>query len=279
MLVKPNAGINQTFAADHGAALDEIGHSRFGIGINQARARWHTPPVHHLKSTDILVDKVKVQFRGLPQQGFQALRVVKTGHLHQNTGGALPLNGWLGRAQFVNAAADNFNRLLQGAGVARQNRFFGNQQIKRLSIHRLDIQIDRLIKTAKHICHDRLCKTGKHFARQFHITRVTNGYRHAIANAAQTGISDLATAQCLANIGHHFFNALLLNDASIHFQQQVRAALQIKPQIKLTTGQKPGQGQARALRHKIRSRKQKAQKNSQPDADDFEIGKMQHNAR
>ena len=115
-LVEARLRVGQVFARHQDALFDHVVLSAvFGGAFQKLGLRRHASLLR-LLGADRHVDQPERQLRGLADELDQALRIGKARHLHQNAVDTLPLDQRLDGAQFVDAAFDDLDRLLDRPG-------------------------------------------------------------------------------------------------------------------------------------------------------------------
>ena len=118
-LSKTGLRVGQVFALDHDSLLDRI-----GADDAVAVLRILLVFVEHVDVGRVVAgvgDETEFQLRGRAQQILEALRILQARHLHQHAVGALALDVRLGRAERVDAPAQHFDRLIDGAAHPFEN--------------------------------------------------------------------------------------------------------------------------------------------------------------
>ena len=109
-LVERCLRVDEIFAGNDDAVLDQIGHRRIVGRIHDRRAGRRTA-LDGLLDRNGLVDHLEGQLCRLAENVLQPLRVLQARHLHQDAVRALALDDRLGGAEFVDAPADHLDRL------------------------------------------------------------------------------------------------------------------------------------------------------------------------
>ena len=111
-LVEAGLRVGQVLALHHDALLDRI---RAGDLPRRVEL------VEHVDVGRIVAgvgDEAEFELRGRAENFLEAIRVLQARHLHEDAVGALALDVRLGRAERVDAPADDFDRLVDGAAHA-----------------------------------------------------------------------------------------------------------------------------------------------------------------
>ncbi len=168
----------------------------------------------------------------LPRSSLQLGRVLQARHLHQDTVGALPLDHRLDRAELVDAALDDLDRLFDGLADALGNGRLRHRQADQPAAGIADLKAalaagaeqtaERLRQLAQ-LCQGR---------RQLGISG--DAHFDGVIARIEAGIADLGVAQRAANVVTHLIELLFLDVVGIDLQQQIGAALQIEAKHQMT---------------------------------------------
>jgi hypothetical protein len=112
-LIEHGLGIDEIFARDQRATLDQVGDGGIVGGIENFRLRWR-PIVDRLGHGNGGVHHVEGEPCGLVEERLQALRIGETRNLNDDAIVALALDQRLRRAQFIDATPHNFHGLIDG---------------------------------------------------------------------------------------------------------------------------------------------------------------------
>jgi hypothetical protein len=228
LLVIGRLGINERLAAERHVFIDKFkaarlagqdhgaGRQALGLGLCRAHAR---------------IDHVEGQAGRLRNDVFQPRGIAKAGNLHENARVALALDRRLGGAQLVDTAADHFHRLGDQRAHALGNAF-GCQRDGQATVSRLAKgEFVDPHPAEQHIAERVLQAADSRFGLrllagigQLDIERV----------ARLIGGDDIADAilvgEDVTRIAPHIAQPLADDTLPVHFEQQVRAALQIETQ-------------------------------------------------
>src|SRR6202030_4650539 len=91
-----------------------------------------------------LIDHAEVEARGLAEDFDQALGILQPGDLHQDTVGALALDGGLDRAEIVDPVLADLDRLLDRLPRALDHRRLGHREADHAAAHVDDIDAARI---------------------------------------------------------------------------------------------------------------------------------------
>jgi hypothetical protein len=80
------------------------------------------------------IDHAEIEFCGFAQDFLKPRRILQAGHLNENAIGAFALNGGLHQSEFVDAALNNFNRLIDGLANAPGDRRIGRGERNRVAV-------------------------------------------------------------------------------------------------------------------------------------------------
>ena len=108
-LVEARLGVDQIGAGDQNALLDEIFLPTLAVEDFRVRRRMGR---HRLLRGHRLIDHAKIELRGLAENFLQPRRVLQARHLDENAVGALALDGRLDQPEFIDAALDDLDRLI-----------------------------------------------------------------------------------------------------------------------------------------------------------------------
>ena len=122
-LIECRLRVDEVFTRNDDPVLDEMRNRRIVHRIKNGRA-CRRPPFDRLLYRHGLIDHLERQLCRLAENVLKALRILKTRDLDENTVYALALDDRFGRAELVDAAADNFDRLRDGGtGPIRNSTF------------------------------------------------------------------------------------------------------------------------------------------------------------
>ena len=107
--VKSGAGVNQMFAGNHRFAADD---QSFALGAVDQPGRVAQFAAARVGGGGAAVYQVKRQLGGFAEQSLDPLRILFARQLYGDAVNALTLDRRFVGAGFVNAAADDFNRLV-----------------------------------------------------------------------------------------------------------------------------------------------------------------------
>ena len=113
-VVEPGCGLGQPVSLQHGLTLNDIGLATGRIRHPHVSAGSPLPRV----AIWFRADPVERKFCRASQQRLDALRILHTGQLHKDAISAKALDRWLGHTDLVDAAADDFEALLDGSPLA-----------------------------------------------------------------------------------------------------------------------------------------------------------------
>ena len=146
-------------------------------------------------------------------------RVAKPGHLHQDAIGALALDQRLHGAEFVDAALDDLNRLLDGLADPIGDRGRRHGQADHAAAGVADVEAS-LAAGAEQTA-DRLRQFAQLRQRRRQIGFLGDADLDAVALGRKAGITDLGIAQRAANVVAHLVELVFLDVVGIDLEQQV----------------------------------------------------------
>ena len=125
-LVEAGLGVGEIGAGDQYALLDQIFLPALAVENFRVRRRMGRD---RLLRGHRLIDHAKIKLRGLAENFLQPRRVLQAGHLDENAVSALALNGRLDQPEFIDAALDDLDRLIDRlADALGQRRVRGRQR-------------------------------------------------------------------------------------------------------------------------------------------------------
>ncbi len=198
-----------------------------------------------------LVDHLEGQLGGLAKNVLEALRILQARHLDQDAVGALPLDDRLGGAEFVDAFADDFDRLghcradaVVDAGVGQRVFATGPARAPPATIQRPNSSPNTPDATG--------CSRSASAVLAFSISAASRMRTWTVcAAAAEAGIADLGVAQLGADLVARGVEALVDDVLPHDLEQDVRSALQVEAERHLLLGQPVRPGGEHVLRDQI----------------------------
>ena len=147
-------------------------------------------------------------------------------HLHQNTVGALALDQRLDGAEFVDAALDDLDRLLDRLAHALEQRRIGDGQPDQMLPSEVDIEASLAIAAEDAAeRHRQLAQLGQ---RLLAVGVVADAHFDAVAAHGQAGIADAGVAQNAAHVIAGRLKLFLAHRVGVDLQQDMRTALQVE---------------------------------------------------
>ena len=254
-------GIDQALARNADALFDEI------VDDLPERVRALVPARAGRRSGRrvriALVQQVEGELGGLREQVLDRVRVVHAGKLHDDAVQAVALDRRLPEPEFVQAYAQDFQSLLDGGALDIDDDFLWIFQPCRAGI----VDID---------CHQTV-PFGDKPPGAVDIPRLPQGKHHGVAAHAEPAIADALVAQAAAHIVLNRLQALLQHGGRLHLDQQVRTALQVKPEIDGLVRYPARKIRAEAVRPpEVRRCVDQAQQTDRQDDDDLPPGEVEH---
>ncbi len=206
------------------------------------------------------------QLGRLVQDVLEALRILKARHLDDDAVRAFALDGRLGRAEFVHAAADDFGRLGHGRRHAVFDALIGDADLEKPVA---GICQRRLGDGAacERSCRDRLCQRCKRLLGSIELAEIANANLHGLSRTGKTCVADIRLTQLDANIVHRRLQPFLDDVVAVHLQHDVRAALQVETQRDLVFGEPGRKLRERLVTDRIGQRNDEADGDDKPDED------------
>ena len=266
--------IDQILTRDERALFHQIGDRRVVLGIEHFRRRGGAA-VQRILRRHGLVHHMEGQFCRLVQDVLQALRILQTGNLNDDAVSPFALDGRLGRAEFVHAAADDLSRLRDRRRHAVFDALVGDvdlqQAVTRIRQCRLD---DRTARDRAG--RNRLRQAGKRRLGGVNLAGVDDANLYGLPRAGKAGIADLRLAQLGAHIIHGRLQPFLDDVVAIHLQHDVRAALQVETQCDLVFREPGRKLRERLVTDRVRQRNEDADGDDKPDEDGLPTGIIEH---
>ena len=174
------------------------------------------------------IDEAEGQLCGLAEQFLQPRRVLQSGHLHQDAVHPLTLDRRLHRAELVDAAFDNLDRLIDRLADALVHRRLSHPQPDQPASGIADV--DAALPGAAEQAAERLRQLAQLGERLGNIRGVPNAHFDRIAARDEPGIADARIAQGAAHVITQRFHLLPAHRIGVDLEQDVRAALEIEPE-------------------------------------------------
>ena len=248
-MVESGLGIRQALTVDHGTAFDQMRCWRIGILIQDFCARrW--PTGQGVFNRHFAGDQVKSQLCRLPNQPLQALRVIETRNLDENSVGPLPLHDGLCRTKLVNTAADHLDRLSDRSRQRVGQALLCEACLQDVLPGLLDLHLDHGSLPEQSTGH-RLGQGFERFDRALHHFRIANGDIDRGAGLPAEPVTDLLLAQAAADIVLQRLQFFGPHCRFIDLHEDVRTTLQIEPQRHGVVGKPVWQAIAYRLRHQV----------------------------
>ena len=162
----------------------------------------------------------------LPSNIDQAGRILQARHLHQNAVDALALDQRLDGAEFVDAALDDLDRLLDRLADAIGDRRLRDRQPDQAAAGVGDFEA--ALAAGAEQAAERLRQVAQLGQRGRQIGILGDANLDVVAADSEAGIGDLGVAQHAADVVADLVELVLLDVVGIDLEQEVRAALQIE---------------------------------------------------
>src|SRR5579883_1853360 len=176
-----------------------------------------------------LGDEAEFQLGGGAENLLEPGRVLQARHLYQDAVGAFLLDVRLGRAERVDAAAQHFDRLRDGASNLVLDRRIGERHLDRALVGLVDVE--RMARRADHGVADRLVELPQKLQRLVALRGVGDPHLNAaLLHGDAAGDRYSALAQLAADIVAQLLDLRMGQRGAVHFEQNVRAALQVEPE-------------------------------------------------
>lgn len=243
VLLEGRLGVDEVLAGH----FDPVAHNIFGglaglgvIGGHQRRVRRQHAALG-VRDRCVHVEQVEGQSRRLAEQAFDAVRIALARHLHQDAVRALALDGRLARANLIDAPADDLERLVDGLADPLLPGSVGHLHRDPAVVGDVDIDLPlRQVRIEN--------RQGRQHA--IAVGRLTQVEHDVVALDAEIAVADrIAVAtQRRPHLVDHALHAITDHSGTVHLQQQMRSALQVKAEIDLLPGQKARPGIDRLAR-------------------------------
>ena len=274
LLIKRRLGIGEILTRNDDPVLDQVRHGRIVGGIHHRRAS-RRATVDRFLHRHGLIHHLEGQLGGLAENVLETLRILQARHLNQNAVRALALDDRLGGAEFVDAAADHFNRLLNGGAGAIGDAGIGQRQTEQALLRLVQRQF-RHTAGAEQAGRDRRGQAFERRARSIDLLRITNPHLNGAVGAGKAGIADPRIAQGGADRIACRFKTIVDQVLLADLQKDVRATLQIEAKRHGALWEPVRQRVDRLLRQHVWNRDQNAEGYDEPDGDGLPAGKIKH---
>ena len=229
-----------------------------------------------VRSALIGLHQVEGELRRLADERLQALRIAEAGRLDQDAVVALALDARLGRAELVDAAVDDLDRLVDDAAHAL------GQAGGRIGEADEAVVGDRQVElvdgaAAEEAGVQRVAQRLQALARIVELVEVADAELHRLALDAEAGIADARLLEHrLADVADQRPQPLLDVVGAVDLVEEIGAALQVEAEHHLLLRQEARPVGERLLREEIRNDGEEPGGDDSQDQDDLPARKMKH---
>ena len=227
-LIECRLRIHEVFTRNDDPVFDQIGNRRIINRVFDRRSNGRTA-VYGLLHRHRLIHHLERKLGRLAEDVLQALRILKTRHLNQNSVVTLALNDRLGCAELVDTTPYHLDGLRQCRGNPVVDSLF-RQRIAQQSRLRL-----RQLKfgdgpTAEQSRIDRLCELAQRFLGLRNLAHVADSHLNGLARTREPRVADPLLAQQPPDIVTRRDNALFDQFLLFNLQKNMRTALKVETQ-------------------------------------------------
>ncbi len=232
ILLVGRLGVGQALAADLDPLADDDLSAAGALATRQQLGARRQVAGQRLLQRCIQIDQMEGQLRGLAEQALDALRVLLARHLDQDPIVTLALDGGLPGADLVDPPAHDLERLANGGILKIADRLLARADVDPAAVAGDDLDL-----LGQRIGIERLQELDRPRA----VRRIGERQGRGVAAQAEAAVADPRWPQDAADIVDQRVDPLLDDRMQIDLEQQMRAALEIEPEVDLLVGQPVGQ--------------------------------------
>jgi len=277
-LVESVAGVDQAVARHHDALLDHDS-LRDGLGIlvldrQDFVADGRDAAGGRAGAVGGFIDQLEGHLGGLAERVLEVLRILEARHLHENAVVALTLDRRLARAERVDAAADDFDRLVDDLRLGLRLVLVGD--LHRISSLTIVGELIGLAADSQHArAHGRVQPLDERSG-VVALGRILDLDGEGVAVDADIVVADVRLAQGAADIAHQRFELVLLHRVEFDFEQEIRSALKVQPERDGLARQPSGNARANVVRQRVRNRDEQSRQQNERDEQPCPSRDLQH---